>query len=59
MSERPADTADQNLEPRERCPVCGELLVVESEDPLEEYCTNHPCDYYRAELAGGGVREER
>ena len=39
-------------EPRERCPNCGELLVVESEEPLEEYCINMPCDYYRAEGVG-------
>lgn len=38
-----------DMEPRERCPKCNELLMHESKDPLEEYCINFPCDYYRAE----------
>lgn len=49
-----ADTAE-GLEPRERCPDCSELLVVESEDPLEEYCINPACGYYRAADGNGGV----
>lgn len=51
---------DENpeLEPRETCPKCGSTLVTESEDPLEEYCINHPCDYYRAAGGRSGVIRE-
>lgn len=38
---------------RERCPDCSSLLVVESEYPLEIYCIEPGCDYYRADGAGG------
>lgn len=44
-------------EARERCPKCGDLLVVESEDPLEEFCINGPCDYYRADGLNGVICE--
>lgn len=48
----------QDLMPRERCPDCDELLVTESADPLEEYCINPACGYYRAEGADGSpIRE--
>lgn len=47
------------IEPAQSCPKCGAReIMVESADPLEEFCLNHPCDYYRAELAGGGVVRE-
>lgn len=45
------------LEPRESCPKCGETIVVENADPLEEHCINMPCDYYRAKSGNGVVRE--
>lgn len=58
MTER-ADYEGESLQPREVCPKCGAReIVVENADPLEEYCINHPCDYYRAEAAGAGVIRE-
>jgi len=45
------------LEARERCPKCGESLVHESRDPLEEFCIGFGCDYYRAEGGNGVIRE--
>lgn len=50
----PAEHAD-DLEPNDRCPECTGPVVVECEDPLEEYCLE--CDYYRAEGAKGEIRE--
>lgn len=50
--------SETDLKPRERCPKCGELLVTESEEPLEEYCINQPCDYYRAAGGRNGVIRE-
>lgn len=47
----------EGLQPREHCPKCGESLVVESETPLEEFCINVPCDYYRAAGGDGVIRE--
>lgn len=52
------EKSDNDLQPRERCPKCGGSILVESTDPLEEYCLNHPCDYYRAEGSEGGVIRE-
>ena len=46
------------LEPREQCPKCGGSVEVESEDPLEEYCIEFNCEYYRAARFGGGVIRE-
>jgi hypothetical protein len=46
------------IEPRERCPKCDALLMHESTDPLEEYCIDGPCDYYRAEIGDGEVIRE-
>jgi hypothetical protein len=43
------------LEPAEECPVCGGSVEHESVDPLEEYCIEYQCDYYRAAKFGGGV----
>ena len=45
--------------PRERCPVCLELLQHESTDPLEEFCIAAPCDYYRAEGSDNVTRVQR
>lgn len=46
------------IESRERCPKCDALLYHESQHPLEEYCIDGPCDYYRAEIDDGeGVRK--
>jgi hypothetical protein len=47
-----------DLEPRERCPYCDSLLDHAGKDPLEEYCIEPACDYYRAEAANGGVIRE-
>jgi len=46
------------LELRERCPKCGDLLEHESKNPLEEFCIAVTCDYYRAEGADGEVIRE-
>lgn len=46
-----------DLEPREQCPKCGANVVTESKDPLEEYCIDFNCDYYRAAGCGGVIRE--
>lgn len=46
-----------DVEPRERCPNCGDLLEHASRDPLEEYCINPVCGYYRAESGGEIIRE--
>lgn len=52
-------TGTEQLEPREICPKCGAReIVVESKDPLEEFCINHPCDYYRAAGGRNGVIRE-
>lgn len=37
------------LEPRDRCPDCDSLLEHESIDPLEEFCIEPGCGYYRTE----------
>jgi len=47
-----------SLEPREYCQKCGEPLVHESRDPLEEFCINGTCDYYRAKGIDGSVIRE-
>jgi len=52
-----SNSSEESLEPRECCPKCGGSVEVESADPLEEYCINHPCDYYRAEGLDGVIRE--
>jgi len=43
--------------PRNRCPDCNSQLMVESKDPLEEYCIDGACQYYRAQTLGGIIRE--
>lgn len=53
------DTSESDeLTPREACPDCGGTVEVASADPLEEYGIEPGCDYYRAEVAGGGVVRE-
>ena len=49
-------TAD-DLQPRERCPKCSGPVEQVSDDPLEEFCLNAPCDYYRATTVNGVIRE--
>lgn len=46
------------LTPRESCPKCSGSVVVESEEPLEEYCIEPGCDYYRAKGGRTGVIRE-
>lgn len=53
-----SDTQIGTPEPRERCPKCDAFLYHESWRPLEEYCINGPCDYYRAEVGDGEVVRE-
>jgi len=53
------DLEEPPFEPVDRCPVCAGAVDVESEDPLEEFCIEFNCEYYRAEVAGGGVTIER
>ena len=52
------DNSPLALEPRDRCPKCSGAVMVVSEDPLEEHCLNHPCDYYRAAGGRDGVIRE-
>jgi hypothetical protein len=51
-----ASTAD-NLQPRERCPKCASLVYHASIDPLEEFCFEPGCDYYRADGGDRVIRE--
>lgn len=53
-----ADDSEKNLQPRDRCPDCGGAVHTESVDPLEEYCLNYPCEYYRAAGGPDGVIRE-
>lgn len=39
----------EKMVPRERCPFCASLIMVESKNPLEEFCIEGQCEYYRAE----------
>lgn len=52
-----SSTAEE-LQPRERCPNCSSSLVHESKEPLEEYCIEPGCKYYRAEGVDGTVIRE-
>lgn len=56
MTKDDASESDE-LTPQEACPYCGGAVMVESEEPLEEYGIEPGCDYYRAEGAGGVIRE--
>lgn len=49
------NSANGDLQPRERCPRCSSLLSHESTDPLEEFCIEPGCDYYRAKGVDGTV----
>lgn len=48
------DEVCKYIVPRMRCPQCGGFLIVESQDPVEERCSE--CGYEREE---GGVLMER
>jgi hypothetical protein len=52
------ESTAETLQPRERCPRCSSLLSHESRDPLEEFCIEPACDYYRAEGTDGTVLRE-
>lgn len=55
----PSDSSDTgDLQPRDRCPECGELVELVSVDPLEEHCIGFACNYYRALGVDGTVIRE-
>jgi uncharacterized protein with PIN domain len=49
------DLTAGDLQPQERCPTCGGAVEHVSREPLEEFCSNVPCDYYRAKGMDGEV----